>query len=52
MPYSKIFKRGNKYVFKKKSTGEVVSTSDTKAKAVGSMRARMAAEGGAKMRNA
>lgn len=45
MPYSKIVKKGNKYIFKKKSTGKVVSTSDTKENAEASMRARYAHEG-------
>lgn len=44
MPYTKIVKKGDKYIFKKKGTNKVVSTSDTKAKAEASMRAKYANE--------
>jgi hypothetical protein len=45
MPY-KIVKRGNKFAIVKKSTGETVGTSTSRAKAESSARARMGAEHG------
>lgn len=44
MPYN-IRKKGTKYQIVKKTTGEVVGTSTTKAKAEASVRARYAGEG-------
>ena len=48
MPY-KMFKQGEKFCVKNSDTGESKGCSDSRAKAVGHMRALYAAEGGAKM---
>lgn len=45
MPYS-IRRSGSKYQIVKKDTGKVVGTSDSRAKAQASIRARYAGEGG------
>jgi hypothetical protein len=45
MPYE-VRKAGSKYQIVKKDTGKVVGTSDSKAKAEASIRARYAGEGG------
>ncbi len=45
MPY-KIIKSGNKFKIINKDTGKTVGTSDTKAKAEASVRARFAGEHG------
>jgi len=45
MPYS-VRKSGTKYQIVNKDTGKVVGTSDSKAKAEASIRARYAGEGG------
>jgi hypothetical protein len=50
MPWT-VRKVGNKFKIIKKTTGEVVGTSDTREKAQASVRARYAAEAGYKMRN-
>jgi len=48
MPYSKIFKSGDRFCFKNKETGQKIC-SDSEHDAIAAMRARYAADSGAKM---
>ena len=48
MPYTKIFKSGEKFCFKNKETGQKIC-SDSEHGAIAAMRARYAAEHGEKL---
>jgi hypothetical protein len=48
MPYTKIFKSGDKYCFKNEETGQKIC-SDTEHGAIATMRARYAVEHGEKL---